>query len=53
VRDGFYLPVTTDLQKRLFTMLMMADATGKRIRVYVTGACHQWGYAEIQGLVME
>jgi len=52
-RDGFYLPVTTDLQKRLFAMLMFAKASDKRIRVYVTGSCHLWGYAEMQGLVME
>ena len=52
-RDGFYLPVTTDLQKRLFAMLMMAKATDKRVRVYVTATCHLWGYAEMQGLVME
>jgi hypothetical protein len=52
-RDGFYLPITTDLQKRLFAMLMLAKATGQRIRVYVTTSCHAWGYAEMQGLILE
>ena len=53
VRDGFYLPVTTDLQKRLFAMLLMAKATGSRIRVFVTGNCVYSGYAEMQGMIIE
>jgi hypothetical protein len=52
-RDGFYMPITTDLQKRLFAMLMLAKASDKRVRVYVTANCHLWGYAEMQGLVIE
>lgn len=52
-RDGFYLPVTTDHQKRVYALLMMAKATDKRIRVYVTATCHLWGYAEMQGLIIE
>jgi hypothetical protein len=45
--------VTTDFQKRLFAMLMMAKAMDKRVRIYVTANCHQWGYAELQGIVIE
>lgn len=52
-RDGFYMTVTTDLQKRLFAMLMVAKTSDRRVRVYVTTNCHLWGYAEMQGLVME
>lgn len=52
-RDGFYLPVTTDLQKRLFAMLMAAKLAERRVRIYVTANCHMWGYAEMQGLVLE
>jgi len=52
-RDGFYMPITTDLQKRLFAMLMVAKASDKRVRVYVTANCHLWGYAEMQGLIIE
>jgi hypothetical protein len=52
-RDGFYLAVTTDQQKRLFAMLMLAKATGQRIRVFVTTNCHAWGFAEMQGLIIE
>lgn len=53
VRDGFYIPVTTDLQKRLFSMLLMAKASGQPVRVYVTTNCHTWGYAEMQGLIIQ
>ena len=52
-RDGFYLPVTTDFQKRLFSMLMAAKLAERRVRIYVTSTCHLWGYAEMQGLVLE
>jgi hypothetical protein len=51
--SSYYLPVVTDLQKRLFVMLLTAKTSGKRVRLYVTGTCHIWGYAEIQGAVIE
>jgi hypothetical protein len=51
--NSYYLPVVTDLQKRLFAMLLTAKTSGKRVRLYVTGTCHIWGYAEIQGAVIE
>jgi hypothetical protein len=51
--NSYYLPVATDLQKRLFTILLTAKASSKRVRVWVTGNCHLWGYAEIQGVVIE
>jgi len=47
------VPVVTDLQKRLFIMLVTAKTTAKRVRLYVTGNCHTWGYAEIQGVIIE
>lgn len=53
IRDGFYFPVTTDLQKRLFSMLLTAKAMGQQVRVYVTANCHLWGYAEMQGLIIQ
>lgn len=52
-RDGFYFPVTTDLQKRLFSMLLTAKVMGQQVRVYVTANCHLWGYAEMQGLIIQ
>jgi len=53
VRDGFYFAVTTDRDKRLFSMLLMAKATGQKVQVYVTANCHLWGYAEMQGMVIQ
>jgi hypothetical protein len=52
-RQGFYLPVTTEFQKRLFAIVMAAKLTDRRVRIYVTANCHLWGYAEIQGVVVE
>ena len=51
--NSFYLPVTTDLQKRLFVLLLTAKTSGQRVRVYVTGVCHIWGSAEIQAMLIE
>jgi hypothetical protein len=51
--NSYYLPVVTDLQKRLFVMLLTAKTSGKRVRLYVTGTCHVWGYSEIQGAIIE
>jgi hypothetical protein len=54
VADGFYLNIVNERHKRLFAMLMMAQASGRNVQVYVTGTCHApWGFAEIQGLTVE
>ena len=53
VRDGFYFAVTTDLQRRLFAMLLMAKATGQNVQLWVTSSCHVWGYAEVQGMTIQ
>jgi hypothetical protein len=52
-RQGFFLPIATEAQKRLFAMLLTAKTAGQRVRLYVTGNCHTWGYAELQGVVIE
>jgi len=52
VTTGFYFPITTDLQKRLFAMLLSAKTSGQPVRVYYTGVCHLWGYAEAQGMMI-
>jgi hypothetical protein len=52
VTTGFYFPITTDLQKRMFTMLLAAKTSGQSVRVYYTGVCHLWGYAEAQGILL-
>ncbi len=53
LRNSFYFAVSTDLQKRLFAMLLSAKATGQNVRVYVTANCHLWGSAEMQGMVIQ
>jgi hypothetical protein len=51
--QSFYMPVVTDLQKRMFAMLLTAKSTGSRIRLYVTGNCHLWGSSEVNGMLIE
>ena len=53
VRDGFYMAISTDLQKRLFAMLLIAKSNGQSVQVYVTANCHLWGNAEMQGVVIQ
>ena len=52
-RNGFYFAVTDDRRKRIFTMLMAAQLSGKSVRVYATGNCQAWGYAEIDGVYLQ
>lgn len=53
VPGGFYMVVSTDHQKRMFATLLAAKAAQQRLRFYVTGTCHSWGYAEVTGLALE
>lgn len=50
---GFYFPVTTEYQKRMFAMLLAAKMAGKRVQIYTDGTCHQWGQALALGIVVE
>ena len=51
--QSFYLPVVTDVQKRMFAMLLTAKSMGSRVRFWVTGSCHLWGSAEVQAMLIE
>lgn len=53
VANGYYLSVTDDRTTRLFTMLMMAQATGRNVQLWVTGTCNVWGWAQLDGLVVQ
>jgi hypothetical protein len=53
VANGYYLSVTDDRTTRLFTMLMMAQATGRSVQLWVTGACNVWRWAQVDGLVVQ
>jgi len=49
---GYYFSITDDRTTRLFTMLMMAQASG-RVQIYVTGTCHAWGYALLDAVIVQ
>jgi len=50
---GFYFAVNDDRQKRLFAMLLSAQMSGRNVKIYTTGTCHNpWGYAELDGVVV-
>jgi hypothetical protein len=51
--NGYYFSVTDDRTTRLFTMLMMAQASGRSVQIYVTGTCHPWGYALLDGVIVQ
>jgi hypothetical protein len=53
VANAYYLSVTDDRTTRLFTMLMMAQATGRSVQLWVTGTCNVWGYAQLDGLIVQ
>src|SRR5688500_10176981 len=50
---GFYFPVTTEYQKRMFALLMSAKMTEKRVQIWTDGTCHQWGQTLALGVVVE
>jgi hypothetical protein len=50
---GYYFSITDDRTTRLFTMLMMAQATGRIVQIYTTGTCHPWGYAQLDAVIVQ
>ena len=50
---AYYFSVTDDRTTRLFTMLMMAQASGRSVQIYVTGTCHTWGYALLDAVIVQ
>ena len=51
-RNGFYFLVTDDRRKRLFASLLAAQASSRPVKIYTSGNCNVWGYAEADGLAM-
>jgi len=49
---GFYFDPSDARRARLFAMLLAAHVAAKPVKVYTTGTCHLWGYAELDGLVV-
>jgi hypothetical protein len=54
--SGFYFPVTTEQQKRMFALLVSAKMSGKRVQLYTGDTCVTtpgWGQALVTGIVVE
>lgn len=52
-RNGFYFGVSDDRRKRLFASLLAAQMSSRMVKVYTTGVCGPWGYAELDGLIVQ
>jgi len=52
VRDGFFFEVTDDRTERLFTILLSSLMANREIKLFVTGECHAWGYARLDGVIL-
>lgn len=52
VRNGFFFAVGDDRRKRLFATLLAAQMSSRPVRVWATGTCHAWGYAELDGVIV-
>jgi len=48
----FYFTVSDDKTKRMFSMLLAAQAAGRRVRLLTTGTCNGWAGAEIAGVIV-
>ena len=48
----YFSSITDDRQKRMFAMLLTAQATGRQIRIWATDTCHPWGASLIDGVII-
>jgi hypothetical protein len=51
--NGFYFAIVDDRTKRMFASLTAAQLAGKPVELWVTGTCGMWGYAQIDGVVVQ
>jgi hypothetical protein len=51
--NGFFFAVVDDRTKRMFASLSAAQLAGKTVQLYVTGTCGTWGYAQIDGVLVQ
>lgn len=49
---GLYFPINDERQKRLFAMLLAAQASSRLVKIYTTGICHVWGVADLDGVTI-
>lgn len=53
VRNGFYFQVTDDRTERIFTILLSALISGREVRLFLSGECHTWGRAKLDGVIIK
>lgn len=53
VPTGFYFSVNDERHKLLFATLLAAQLSSRNVRIWTTGTCHVWGYAELDGIVVQ
>lgn len=55
IRNGFYFAVNNDRTKRIFTMLLTAQATNRPVRVWFNSAlpCQGWGFAPMEAVEIQ
>lgn len=51
-RNGFYFLISDERRKRLFASFLLAQAASRSVKIYTSGNCNVWGYAEVEGLAM-
>jgi hypothetical protein len=49
---GFYFLLSDERHRRMFAMLLTAQAAGRPVKIYFTGTCHVWGSAFLDGVIV-
>ena len=50
---GFFFSLSDERHKRMFSMLLAAQAAGRQVRIWVTTApCHEWGAGHMDGVIV-
>ena len=53
VKSNFLLDVSTDRDKRTFSLLLSAFMAGKEVRLYVTDECPVWDTPKVTGVYIK
>jgi hypothetical protein len=48
----YFAAINDDRQKRMLTMLLTAQATGRQVRIWATDTCHPWGASLLDGVII-
>jgi len=52
-KDGFLLDISTERDKRVFTILLSAFMAGKEVKLFVTDGCPIWDTPKITGVYIK